>query len=339
MNAKKLIVTGLLSGMLLVPTTALASNGAGSATDPTGEKNSLSKVETRVQTTNTVSGDITPISKPTADYLNSTRKISLANLTNYGSYDSITDGTQTVTFSSSMQRLKVNNGWSSDWGPDVEERSPDVLFSNYANQLTWNLAQPATTFGFELAANLYGSFNYTVDYFSGTALVGSLTQSGRTDFSNGDIKVFGATSKTPFDRVVIRSNSDTQGFAVAQIRYSADNAAPVTNATLTVVKNRLNVKLSASDDLSGVEKTEYRMNGGDWKTYEGSISLNFDQQLQFRSIDGANNTEATHTVGVVEHGYQLENVYINTSDGTVGPFNRTLTTKEQLIKFILKLSH
>lgn len=180
----------------------------------------------------------------------------------------------------------------------------------------------------------------TVDYFSGTTLVGSLTQSVTTSWSNGDIKVFGATSDTPIDRVVIRSASgNTSGFAIAQIRYgNLDNKAPVSTATLSVVKNRLSIVLNASDDQSGVEKTDYRINGGEWMTYSNPVSLNFNEQLQYRSIDNYGNIEEAHTIGVVENGYQLENVYIQTSKGLEEPINKTMTTSQEMLNYILTLS-
>ncbi|PLR99280.1 OmpL47-type beta-barrel domain-containing protein [Bacillus sp. T33-2] len=344
MKMKKVLSAGVLTCALLIPTTIFAASDTGSATDPASSPQSHSLLKSNtLQTANLqVTGNITPITTPTSEYTSNTSKIDISHLFNYNMYNSVTDGVQTISFSSPMERRQVRDSWEADWGPDTESRYPQVLFSDYKNEVTWNLSQPTKTFGFELSPNTYGTYSYMVDYYSGTTLVGSLTQSLLTSLTNGGIKVFGATSETPFDRVVIRSASgDTHGFAVAQIRYgevNVDNEAPVTNATLSVVMNRLSVILSAADNDSGVENTEYRINGGDWMTYTNPVSLKFDEQLQYRSVDKSGNIEDAKTIGVTESGYQLENVYINNSRGTVGPINKTMTTAQDMVRFILNLS-
>jgi hypothetical protein len=73
-------------------------------------------------------------------------------------------------------------------------------------------------------------------------------------------------------------------------------------------------------------------------TYSDSVSLKFDEQLQFRSIDNHGNIENTKTLGLVENGYKLENVYISTTKGLVGPMNKTMTNSQELLLYILTLS-
>ncbi|MFJ5715169.1 OmpL47-type beta-barrel domain-containing protein [Neobacillus sp. NPDC093127] len=343
MKMKKTLLMGAISCALLLPTTAFAANSTDSATNPASNQQSQPSFTAKtLQTTSfQVTGNITPISTPTTDYTSNTNKIDISNLSNQKNYNSISDGTQTISFSSPMVKLHVPDFWNAHWGPATESQTPDILFSNFMNEVTLNLSQPSNTFGFELDPNLYGTANFTVDYFSGTTLLGSLTQSVTTSTDNtSDIKVFGATSDTPIDRVVIHSASgDALGFAIAQIRYgNLDNKAPESNATLSVVNNQLSVKLSATDDKTGVEKTQYRINGKDWKTYTGPVSLKFDEQLQFRSVDNYGNIENARTLGVVKNGYQLENVYISTSKGLVGPLNKTMTNSQEFLLFILTLS-
>jgi hypothetical protein len=317
MKMKKRLLMGVFSLALLLPTSVFADTN----------------------------GNITPFTSPTTEYTSNTNKIDFSNLSNYANYDSITDGTQTISFSTQMEKRKIPDHWNAQWSPATEEQNPHILFSNYHNEVTLNLSQPTTTFGFEFGTNSFGTYSYTVDYFSGTTLIGSLTQSiTNSPIGNqGDIKVFGATSDAPFDRVVIRSVSgDTSGFSIAQIRYGTilnqDNIAPESIATLSVIKNRLNIVLSGTDDQSGVEKTEYRINGGNWVTYTAPVSLNFNEQLQFRSIDIQGNVEEARTIGLVENGYQLENVYIQTSKGLEGPINKTMKTGQEMLLYILTLS-
>ncbi|MBY6037211.1 hypothetical protein KUV80_11125 [Fictibacillus nanhaiensis] len=353
MKINKLLLTGVLSSLILIPTTAFAStdstppSAATSASKPsnsTVDQQPSFKIRGLNTTSLEVNGNITPITTPTSEYTSSTSKIDLSNLTNYEFYDSITDGKQTVSFSSTMDKRIVPNGWYADWAPHVESNTPDVLFS-LNNELTLNLSQPATTFGFELSPNLYGTFSMNVDYYSGSTLVGSLKQNVTTSYPGsftGDIKVFGAkTMGAPFDRVTIRPvNTNTWGFAIAQIRYSTDQTAPETFATMSMVKNNFKISLAATDDISGVAKTEYRINGGDWIQYQDVITINNSQQLQFRSIDVSGNVEDIHTIGMVKDGFRLENAYVKSTKGIIGPLNKTLTSGKEFVDlFLLGISN
>ncbi|MDQ0898964.1 exo-alpha-sialidase [Paenibacillus sp. V4I7] len=53
------------------------------------------------------------------------------------------------------------------------------------------------------------------------------------------------------------------------------------------------VTLSVYDDFSGVARTEYRLNSGDWKAYEGAFTVSEEgtQLLEYRSVDRAGNIE------------------------------------------------
>lgn len=56
----------------------------------------------------------------------------------------------------------------------------------------------------------------------------------------------------------------------------------------------VDITLLATDDMSGVQRTEYRFTtGGSWTTYTGSFIINTegDTLIQYRSIDNADNTE------------------------------------------------
>ena len=63
-------------------------------------------------------------------------------------------------------------------------------------------------------------FSYTVEFYSGTDLVGTITQNVNGDFG---ARLFAARTCccTPFDRVVI-TGQPSLGFAIAQVRYSTD---------------------------------------------------------------------------------------------------------------------
>ncbi|WP_129688260.1 family 20 glycosylhydrolase [Gottfriedia acidiceleris] len=82
-----------------------------------------------------------------------------------------------------------------------------------------------------------------------------------------------------------------------------DNTAPVTTAIVNGsgangwYHSNVSVTLNSNDNLSGSERTEYRINGsGDWIPYMKPV--NFDQEgvytLEFRSIDKVGNKEETN---------------------------------------------
>ncbi len=159
----------------------------------------------------------TVISQPTASYISGTTLIDISSIAD-ATYplSSITDGIQTVGFSSPVEKFTVGADWTT-WGspPATESGSPPVLYSDVASQLL-TLSLPSVIFGFELEpVNTKGAFSYTADFYSATGLVGSITQS-----VNGDASaVLFAASDSPFTSVTI-SGGDTSGFAMAQFRYA-----------------------------------------------------------------------------------------------------------------------
>lgn len=80
-----------------------------------------------------------------------------------------------------------------------------------------------------------------------------------------------------------------------------DKIAPVTKSTFTPVRSpnnkitALSVKLTATDNDSGVSKTEFRINDGEWTTYTVAFTVQAAtaHNLEWRSIDKAGNVEKT----------------------------------------------
>lgn len=82
-----------------------------------------------------------------------------------------------------------------------------------------------------------------------------------------------------------------------------DQTAPET--TVSPVEDRwyntnVVLTLEASDSQSGVAKTEYKVNAGDWLTYNKEIKIREEgnHKVQYRSIDHAGNVEETKSVDV-----------------------------------------
>jgi len=163
---------------------------------------------------------MTTYSNPDATYLaEATAKISIADLVFDSYHGSITDGDQTVTFSSDMRkRGPVPTGWGTWSSPPYSETAyPHVLYSS-ANSLTLTLSKPTTVFGFELEPNAMGTYSFTVGFYTGTTLIGSITQDV-AGFAGA--RLFAAeTQSTAFDNVDISVSGDPLGFAIAQVRYN-----------------------------------------------------------------------------------------------------------------------
>ncbi|SMC71511.1 hypothetical protein [Papillibacter cinnamivorans] len=170
------------------------------------------------------------ISNPDYPYLAVTSKISLDAVADYSYIGSVTDGFQTVTFSTNMEKVPpdgINN-----WGvpPYTEDpNKPATLYSGYsATTTTWTLSRPARTFGIELMPNAFGTWTYEVDFYTGDLLVGSITRTiivpgPPLGPSSQGARLFAAfTNDIGFDRIVIKSLSgNTLGFLVGQIRYQS----------------------------------------------------------------------------------------------------------------------
>jgi DNA/RNA endonuclease YhcR with UshA esterase domain len=115
--------------------------------------------------------------------------------------------------------------------------------------------------------------------------------------------------------------------------FAAETTAPTTTATLSGTANAagwysedVTVVFTASDDLSGVAKTEYQINGGEWTTYtDPFIVTEGKNTIAFRSVDNNGNIEAAKSITInvdetaptatfTQSGTDLHNVMI---DGTV----------------------
>jgi DNA/RNA endonuclease YhcR with UshA esterase domain len=91
---------------------------------------------------------------------------------------------------------------------------------------------------------------------------------------------------------------------IKSIEIKVDKSAPETsvsvnpeNATGTNgwYTSDVSVSLSATDSMTEVETTQYRINGGDWTSYSEALQLAFDgiYMIEYRSVDGAGNIEET----------------------------------------------
>jgi endoglucanase len=92
------------------------------------------------------------------------------------------------------------------------------------------------------------------------------------------------------------------------VNINLDSTAPVTTAVVTPAQpdgqhgwyvHPVTVTLNASDNLSGVDKTEYSLDGGStWQAYTAPVTLSQDSKYTviYRSTDVAGNVEAAKTI-------------------------------------------
>ncbi|KQX63004.1 exo-alpha-sialidase [Paenibacillus sp. Root444D2] len=91
--------------------------------------------------------------------------------------------------------------------------------------------------------------------------------------------------------------------------WRIDKSKPVTQAAVEPsVPNGANgwytsdvtVTLSVYDDFSGVARTEYRLNSGEWKAYEGAFAVSTEgmNMLEYRSVDRAGNLEDSKSMAL-----------------------------------------
>ncbi|HXG08472.1 MAG TPA: hypothetical protein VNK04_01665 [Gemmataceae bacterium] len=132
---------------------------------------------------------------------------------------SLSDGTLTITFSTSMQSLTVPNSWLS-WSspPNSEGANPTVLWTQGRATLILTFSQPLQTFGFELQPNELAVFTFTANYQSGASSVGSIVQDVDGD---GGARLFAAVATSPTDPFTsVTISSGGADFAIAQLRYA-----------------------------------------------------------------------------------------------------------------------
>lgn len=116
-----------------------------------------------------------------------------------------------------------------------------------------------------------------------------------------------------------------------------DDTPPVTALTTAPAEPttgwfRTNViaQLAATDDISGVAKTEYRMNGGSWTTYSApfEVSTEGDTTIEYRSTDKKNNQETAHSKTIhVDKTTSLTMAETSPGDNGTGWYTSDVTVK------------
>ena len=163
--------------------------------------------------------DFLMIPEPLPGYLDATHKIPITG-PDFNFVSSITDGIQTVSFSSALETRTVPGTWFI-WGspPETESSSPRVLWTGTSSTLTMDFTDPSTVFGFEAEPNEFAVDSITAQFFGSAGLEGTIT---RDVNGFGGALLFAAQSTDPFTSVVVTSNVD---FGIAEVRYAVSGYA------------------------------------------------------------------------------------------------------------------
>src|SRR5262249_44807721 len=93
--------------------------------------------------------DFIQISSPVAAYLNGTTHLNVVQA-DFSVVSSLSDASETATFSAGLVALTVPTTWST-WGspPNTESATPRVLWTQGLTSVRIDLSSPVTTFGLE----------------------------------------------------------------------------------------------------------------------------------------------------------------------------------------------
>jgi hypothetical protein len=160
-----------------------------------------------------------PIATPTSAYTGATTVMSIPGA-NFSTTNTLTDGTLTLNFSSTLSVRTVPGGGWATWNspPATESSTPKVLAGVGLTTLTITLPTGNTIFGFEVEPNGPGTFLVTATYYNGATVLGSIPLSIP---ANSGALLAAASSSTPITSVVVTAPGGAGGFAMAQFRYAA----------------------------------------------------------------------------------------------------------------------
>lgn len=204
---------------------------------------------------------LTVIATPAGSYTGGTTLLSFPapNCLSPATITSLSGGGETVGFSSPMTVRQVATGpgfcgWATWGAPPATEGSTPVVATTSSLSVTMNLSMPASTFGFETApaqsCPLLSPCPYLITasfYGAGNVLLGTVPLS-----IDGNVAALeAASSTTPITSVVVTAAPGSNGFAIAQVRFTAAPVAPpsAVPAVRTAVFGGLALLLAAAGSL------------------------------------------------------------------------------------------
>jgi hypothetical protein len=208
----------------------------------------------------------TTISTPASSYTGGTTLLPLPapNCLSPSSISSVTGGGQTVTLSPPMFVRQVGTGlnfcgWS-NWGtPPATEGSTPVVITTTQLSVTLTLSVPSATFGFEVTPSQSCPiatpcpFLVTATFYNGATVLGTIPLS----IDGNAAALEAASSTTPITSVTIAAAAGSNGFALAQLRFTAAPAATVPTVR-TGVLGGLTLLLAAGGSLLARRQAQIR---------------------------------------------------------------------------------
>ncbi|MBT2724139.1 glycosyl hydrolase 53 family protein [Bacillus sp. ISL-46] len=148
---------------------------------------------------------------------------------------------------------------------------------------------------------------------------------GWGNWSNPEIKNILVTDGTLTIGAKIKAGGGAWGSLDDFYLYRVNNYDTKAPDTATVLSGQdhngwynqsVNVSLNGTDDKSGVAKTEYKVNDGNWQTYQGPFDVTAEGKnvVQYRSTDHVGNIEEVKSVSIkIDKTAPALNVSFNSS--------------------------
>jgi hypothetical protein len=186
----------------------------------------------------------TPIATPVPPYNLATTDMAASIPGDGTTLTTLTNGTETLTFSATLAAATVPGSWTT-WNVPlvVESSTPRVLKDNSGTltSLTVVLSSPASVFGFEAEPTNFGAYTMTATFMDGATTVGTISRSVN---GNAGALLFAGATDQEFTSVVITAPVGAAGFAIAQPRYLLAN--PIVYLTGDSLDNQFLVKNDGS---------------------------------------------------------------------------------------------
>jgi hypothetical protein len=227
---------------------------------------------------------------------------------------SLTDGTETVSFSQTMTAATPPSGGWSNWGspPNTESNTPRVLFNSSIDSVTLSLTTAAVAFGVEMEADIFGTDNLTAKFYDGANLLGTISQSVTTP--SGAL-LFAASTNQAFTSVVLSTPGGGLGIGIAEVRYALPTPALTGSAgnEITAVEG----SSTGTVQLGTFVDANQAATAADFTTPPGSVVVNWGDGSAPQILAASNLTSIGTPNGVTwtinaAHTYTEEGTYAYT---------------------------
>ncbi|WP_165822350.1 OmpL47-type beta-barrel domain-containing protein [Paenibacillus montanisoli] len=214
--------------------------------------------------------------------------------TNGGSWTLVTNGTLSISSDGIIEYRSIDNAGN-------VETPKSIKIDKTA---------PSSTYKFNKPVNGLNGW-YTIKVYIYLYLKDNLYGSGVTQLeyriNGGNWVAYNADDAVPLtaDGVFnveyrsIDAAGNVQQVSIGNVYV--DRTAPIsTAASPTAPSGGKNLVISVNEAVSGVAKTEYRVNGGAWIAYTGAVNFNVQGSylVEYRSTDNAGNVEVAKTITI-----------------------------------------